>query len=119
MRATVFAKERCRGRIIMSDKSNENEKKKRIAIIAGGIILALLIILAILLAVLLPKKCAKHVHTFDKEVAQAEYLKNAATHTSAAVYYKSCECGEKSTEETFVYGEAIPHTYDKEVVKAE
>ena len=56
-------------------------------------------------------------HTYDKNVANENTLKSAATCTAAAVYYKSCECGAISTEDTFVDGEPLPHTYDKEVVK--
>ena len=49
-------------------------------------------------------------HTFDKEVVDAKYLKSAADCTHKAVYYKSCECGEKGTE-TFEYGEVPGHNY--------
>ncbi len=44
------------------------------------------------------------VHTYDKKVTESKYLKSAADCTHKAVYYFSCECGEKSTE-TFEYGE--------------
>ena len=49
-------------------------------------------------------------HTFDKEVTDAKYLKSAADCTHAAVYYKSCACGEKGTE-TFESGEPLGHDY--------
>lgn len=50
-------------------------------------------------------------HDF-KEVADEKYLKNEASFTNPAVYYKSCtSCGEKS-EETFEYGEVLPHEHD-------
>ena len=49
-------------------------------------------------------------HSFDKEVADAKFLKSAATCTEAAVYYKSCACGEKGTE-TFSSGEPLGHDY--------
>lgn len=50
-------------------------------------------------------------HDFE-EVADAEYLKNEASFTNPAVYYKSCtRCKEKS-EETFEYGEALPHEHE-------
>ena len=55
-------------------------------------------------------------HTYDKEVAEQDYLKTAATCTAAAVYYKSCVCGAKG-EDTFNYGDPVAHTYDKEVAK--
>ena len=40
-------------------------------------------------------------HVFDKTVENSEYLKEAATATTKAQYYKSCACGEKSTTEYF------------------
>lgn len=49
-------------------------------------------------------------HTFDKEAVDAKYLKSAADCTHAAVYYKSCACGEKGTE-TFESGEPLDHDY--------
>ena len=51
-----------------------------------------------------------HTHTFDKQVAEDEYLASAATCTEAATYYYSCECGEKGSE-TFAYGEPAGHSY--------
>ena len=46
-----------------------------------------------------------------QELADAKYLKSAATCTSPAVYYKSCSvCGATSTE-TFEYGEKAAHSY--------
>lgn len=48
-------------------------------------------------------------HTFDQEVAEAKYLKDAATCTTVAVYYKSCSCGVASTTLTFNYGEVLGH----------
>ena len=55
---------------------------------------------------------AKLSHTFDREVVAATYLKSEATCTTAAVYYKSCVCGEKGTE-TFESGEALGHDYQE------
>ena len=55
-----------------------------------------------------------HEHNF-KEVVKDEFLKEAATCTSKAVYYKSCECGAKS-DETFEAGEFASHVFDQEVV---
>ena len=51
-----------------------------------------------------------HSHVYDQEVATAEHLKTAATCTAAAVYYKSCTCGENG-EETFTSGSALGHEY--------
>ena len=55
-----------------------------------------------------------HSHVYDQEVATAEHLKTAATCTAAAVYYKSCTCGENG-EETFTSGSALGHDYTKKV----
>ncbi|MDE6586527.1 MAG: hypothetical protein K2K80_07600, partial [Clostridia bacterium] len=54
------------------------------------------------------------VHVYDREIVAAEYLKSAATCTDKAVYYKSCDCGEKGTA-TFEYGQANGHSFNKEV----
>ena len=51
-----------------------------------------------------------HTHSFDREVTEHEYLKSAATCTVPAVYYKSCNCGEKGTE-TFTSGNALGHDF--------
>ena len=51
-----------------------------------------------------------HTHTYDQEVVAPEHLKTEATCTSAAVYYKSCTCGENGTE-TFTSGSALGHDY--------
>ncbi len=48
-----------------------------------------------------------HVHAFTKQVVKDATLKSAATTTSPAVYYKSCECGEISDTETFEYGNRL------------
>ena len=55
-----------------------------------------------------------HSHVYDQEVATAEHLKTPATCTAAAVYYKSCTCGENG-EETFTSGSALGHDYTKKV----
>lgn len=54
-----------------------------------------------------------HVCSFDREVADAKYLKNPATCTTAAEYFKSCACGEVGTE-TFFFGTALDHEEDLE-----
>ena len=59
-----------------------------------------------------------HTHAYDKEVVADEYLKDAATCKSGAVYYKSCECGEfATTADTFVSGETVDHVYENGVCK--
>lgn len=53
-------------------------------------------------------------HSFTRE--DTAYPKSAATCTSPALYYKSCEiCGAKGTE-TFEYGTAEKHSYTREVI---
>ena len=51
-------------------------------------------------------------HTYDQEIATADYKASDATCTAKATYYKSCVCGAKGTE-TFEYGEvdASNHTF--------
>ena len=51
-----------------------------------------------------------HTHSFDREVTEDKYLKSGATCTAAAVYYKSCNCGEKGTD-TFTSGNALGHDF--------
>lgn len=48
-------------------------------------------------------------HTFDQEVAEAKFLKEPATCTTVAVYYKSCSCGVASTTLTFEHGNVLGH----------
>jgi hypothetical protein len=49
-------------------------------------------------------------HSFEQEVVDAKYQKSAADCTHAAVYFKSCKCGEKGTE-TFESGEPLGHKW--------
>lgn len=53
----------------------------------------------------------KHVHSFDREVANSEFLASAATCHEQARYYYSCECGEHGTA-TFKYGSLADHTFE-------
>jgi len=54
-----------------------------------------------------------YCHDFSAHVATDEYFKEGATCTVAAVYYVSCSvCGEKG-EDTFTYGDTLPHTYSE------
>lgn len=50
----------------------------------------------------------KEAHSFTEKVASEKYLKEEATCTSSAVYFKSCVCGVKG-EETFTYGSPVAH----------
>ena len=51
-----------------------------------------------------------HTHVYDQTHTDAAHLKTPATCTEAAVYYKSCTCGENGTE-TFTSGSALGHDY--------
>ncbi len=55
------------------------------------------------------RKPDEHEHAYVRKVAESKYLKSAATCQSKAVYYYSCECGEKGSE-TFEYGDLADHT---------
>ena len=64
-------------------------------------------------AVITGKEIAATGHTFNQEVVDEKYLKSAADCVTAAVYYKSCKCGEKSTDEKdiFTSGEPAGHKW--------
>ncbi len=55
-----------------------------------------------------------HAHVYDQTSTDAAHLKTPAACTEAAVYYKSCTCGENGTE-TFTSGSALGHDYTKKV----
>ncbi|MBO4776453.1 MAG: hypothetical protein J5515_07545, partial [Lachnospiraceae bacterium] len=57
-----------------------------------------------------------HTHSFTQKSTDSKYLKSAATCTEAAVYYYSCECGEKDTSKIFTSGSALGHDWDKGTV---
>ena len=52
-----------------------------------------------------------HTHSYTLEEPIPAALKSAATCTEAAVYYKSCECGDISDTETFTYGSPLEHDW--------
>ncbi|MBE5730325.1 MAG: leucine-rich repeat domain-containing protein [Clostridiales bacterium] len=54
-----------------------------------------------------------HEHSYNQEIANNEFLAREATCKQKAVYYYSCECGEKGTE-TFEYGDFSEHTKSQE-----
>ena len=57
---------------------------------------------------------AVHTCEYDQEAVADKYLKSEANCTSAAVYYKSCTCGEFDSSEsaaTFTYGETAPNNH--------
>lgn len=59
-----------------------------------------------------------HIHDFTEEVATDFYKASNADCTTAATYYKSCRCGEKSIE-TFFVGEALGHNFGEYTVTKE
>ena len=74
---------------------------------------SILIVLSVILmtvAIGLTACGKKHTHTYDKQVAEAEYLATSATCTQKATYYYSCECGQRGTE-TFKYGIPLGHNF--------
>lgn len=56
---------------------------------------------------------SEHVHVYDQEVVEDDYLEAPADCVHPAVYHKSCECGEMGPE-TFEYGEPEGHSFDGE-----
>lgn len=54
-----------------------------------------------------------HIHEFNREIISPDTLKSQATCTQAAIYYKSCQCGEISTRDmdTFTSGSPSDHHY--------
>ena len=74
-------------------------------------LLTLVVLLTVLVMAVFALDSCSPKHTCEyTEVVDEEYLKSAATCTSAAVYYKSCSCGEVSGE-TFSAGDKLSHTY--------
>ena len=55
-----------------------------------------------------------HVHIYDQENDDEKYLKNPATCTADAIYYKSCICGEIGTETFTKLGSALGHNFATE-----
>lgn len=52
-------------------------------------------------------------HNFNRQVVDGKYLASEANCTTPALYYYSCECGEKGTV-TFENGNALGHAYASE-----
>lgn len=70
----------------------------------------LTIIFALCSVFLLAMGCAKHEHSFEKQVVADKYFISPATCTEKAKYHLSCECGE-SGEESFEHGEVLGHSF--------
>ncbi len=59
-------------------------------------------------------------HTYTEKAIDQKHLKDAATCTKDAVYYKSCvRCGENGTETFIAENTALGHDYTRKVVDAE
>lgn len=54
-------------------------------------------------------------HSYTQAVIKDCYLKDEATCTQKAIYYKSCMCGQASTIETFENGNTIAHEFNQEI----
>ena len=53
-----------------------------------------------------------HNHVYDQEVAEEDYLATAATCTTRASYYYSCDCGEADKTRTFKSGGLREHDFE-------
>jgi len=51
-----------------------------------------------------------HIHDFNKQVATEDFICSSASCEQQALYYYSCECGEKGTE-TFESGAILDHNF--------
>ena len=54
-----------------------------------------------------------HTCTFDKRVVTDAYRAVPATCQTPAIYFYSCECGNKSAD-IFIDGEPLPHSYEND-----
>ena len=78
---------------------------------------ATLIILCIsLFFCMLLTACNEHTHTYNKQIASDIYLKSEATCQTKAIYWLSCESGEKGTE-TFESGDFAEHDFSSKWTK--
>ena len=55
-------------------------------------------------------------HVYTDEDATDAYLKDTATCTSEAVYYKNCATCDKAGEVTFKHGTTTEHVYERQVI---
>ena len=79
------------------------------------VIAIIILYTTILLSILLICGCKvndniEHTHSFTQENTSEKYLASSATCTEKAIYFYSCECGEKGTK-VFSYGEFAEHPY--------
>ena len=84
----------------------ETMKKKLLAILTAG-----------LLACSVGLVACGHTCVYDQAVVSEGALAQAATCTSKAYYYYSCECGNISTDEIFEDGDFAEHAFTAETVK--
>ena len=80
-------------------------KKKLLAILTAG-----------LLACSVGLVACGHTCVYDQEITGSSTLAQAATCTSPAYYYYSCECGNVSADEMFEDGELAAHVFTAETV---
>ncbi len=60
-----------------------------------------------------------HTHNYNQKNTASKYLMFAANCYDPAIYYYSCECGEKDISRTFQSGSALGHDWDKGTVDKE
>ena len=73
-----------------------------------GKILVLLLVLTVAVTCLIA--CGEHKCNFDKKVAESTYFCSGPTCTKKALYFYSCECGNKGTK-TFESGDLLSHSF--------
>ena len=56
-----------------------------------------------------------HTHSFTEQNRDPKYIKDTGSCTEAAVFYYSCECGERG-EQTFTIDSTVDHIYSKSSV---
>lgn len=72
-------------------------------------LLVIVIVLSLLVSAVALTACKEeHTCVYDQKVVSNEYLKSEADCSSPAIYYYSCECGNKGSE-TFTDGEFADH----------
>ena len=74
------------------------------------LVLSMIVTMSLVSCTLKKENENEHEHDFTERSLDIEYLKSNATCESPALYYYSCECGEKG-EETFANGSALKHKY--------
>lgn len=61
-----------------------------------------------------------HTHVFNRENTDSKYIKTEGDCKQATIYWKSCQCGEKSNNENDTFGKVIgEHDFEDYVVRKE